>query len=436
MRSAVSPQRGTLTAVKRSARAGVEDRWHRGPRRDDDVPWPADDPRPGCWCADSKHGTPGTLVTSSRHGKGLRWLARWVDHSGNERSKAFARKAEAQAQINEVTAALSTGSYADPKRGAVIFRKVAEDWFAAKGSLKEKTRAGYRSLLDVIVLPQWGDVRLSDVSHADIQAWVNKLSSDPGSRQRKATAEDAKAKGLSPARVIQAYQVLDQTLRFAVRSKYIAGNAADHIQLPRKTTPEKIALTHDQVRKLAEASGELATQVYTLAYAGLRYGECAALRVGDVDLQRRRLRVSRSVTAVAKMGLVEGATKTHEARTVPVPKFVADALAKQIKGKASADLVFPGPKGGWMPLDWFAWRFQKACVTVGLDNVTPHTLRHTAGSLALASGASVVTVQKLLGHLSPITTMNVYAHQLPDDFDNLAAAMDSAAEAAARTATL
>jgi integrase len=417
--------------MKRSARAGVEDRWHRGPRRGEQVPWPADEPRPGCWCTDSKHGEPGTLVTTARHGQGLRWLARWVDHDGNERSKAFGRKAEARARINAITAALTTGTYADPKRGAALFRTVAEDWFASKGSLKEKTRAGYRSLLDVIVLPQWGDVSLSDVSHTDIQSWVNKLSSDPGSRQRKATSEDAKDKGLSPARVIQAYQVLNQTLRFAARSKYIAANAADHIQLPRKATPEKIALTHEQVRKLAEASGQLATQVYTLAYAGLRYGECAALRVRDVDLQRRRLKVSRSVTAVAKMGLVEGTTKTHQARTVPVPKFVADALARQVKGKAPADLVFPGPRGGWMPLDWFAWRFQKACETMGLDSVTPHTLRHTAGSLALASGASVVTVQKLLGHQSPITTMNVYAHQLPDDFDNLAAAMDSAAELAA-----
>ena len=417
--------------MKRSARAGVEDRWHRGPRRTEQVSWPADASAPGCWCTDQKHGEPGTLVTTIRHARGLRWLARWVDHDGNERSKAFGRKAEAQAHINAVTTALTVGTYADPKRGAALFRTVAEDWFASKASLKEKTQAGYRSLLDVIVLPQWGDVRLSDISHADIQSWVNKLSNDPGSRQRKATAEDAKDKGLSPARVIQAYQVLDQTLRFAVRSKYIAANPADHIQLLRRTTPEKIALTHEQVRKLAEASGELATQVYTLAYAGLRYGECAALRVRDVDLQRCRLKVSRSVTAVAKLGLVEGATKTHQARTIPVPKFVADALARRVCGKAPADLVFPGPKGGWMPLDWFTWRFQKACETAGLDNVTPHSLRHTAGSLALASGASVVTAQKLLGHQSPITTMNVYAHQLPDDFDNLAAAMDSAAQAAA-----
>jgi len=79
-----------------------------------------------------------------------------------------------------------------------------------------------------------------------------------------------------------------------------------------------------------------------------------------------------------------------------------------------------------MTLGRFRWQFDKAVSKVGLTGVTPHTLRHTAGSLALNTGASVVTVQKLLGHRNPTVTMNVYAHMLPDDFDNLAAAMDQA----------
>jgi integrase len=167
-----------------------------------------------------------------------------------------------------------------------------------------------------------------------------------------------------------------------------------------------------------------------LAYGGLRYGELAALRVADVDTTRRRLKVSRSMTAVAAMGMVEGGTKTHQTRSVPLPAFVMDMLAEQITGKSPADLVFPYHDGGWMPRDWFALRLDKASAAAGLTGITPHTLRHTAGSLALASDASVVTVQRLLGHRSPITTMNVYAHQLPDDFDNLAAAMDAAGRAA------
>jgi integrase len=230
--------------------------------------------------------------------------------------------------------------------------------------------------------------------------------------------------------VVQAYQVVDQVLRYAVRTRHISLNPADDVQLPRINTPEKTALTHDQVRQVADAAGELGAIVYMLAYGGLRYGELAALRVADVDTTRRRLKVSRSMTAVAAMGMVEGGTKTHQTRSVPLPAFVMDMLAEQITGKSPADLVFPYHDGGWMPRDWFALRLDKASAAAGLTGITPHTLRHTAGSLALASDASVVTVQRLLGHRSPITTMNVYAHQLPDDFDNLAAAMDAAGRAA------
>jgi integrase len=417
---------------KRSSRAGVEDRWHRAPKSNEQVPYPADHTGPGAWCMDPKHGTPATLVTSARHGQGLRWLARWVDNDSNERSKAFARKADAQRHLADVTTALTTGTYADPKRGAATFGTVAQPWFDSKSGLKPKTRAGYRSLLDVVVLPRWKDTPLREITHADVQAWVHKLATDPGARQRKAIDhDDDNPKGLSAARVVQAYQVVDQVLSYAVRSRYIAVNPADHVQLPRKVVSEKTALTHEQVRALADAAGDLRTAVYVLGYGGLRYGECAALRVGDVDVTRRRLIVSRSVTAVAKLGMVEGTTKTHQSRAVPLPAFVMDLVTKHIEGRSPAELLFPHSDDSWIPRDWFALRLEKASAAIGLTGVTPHTLRHTAGSLALASGASVVTVQKLLGHLSPITTMNIYAHQLPDDFDNLSAAMDSAAREAA-----
>ncbi|MDX1884973.1 site-specific integrase [Mycolicibacterium sp. 120270] len=308
---------------------------------------------------------------------------------------------------------------------------MAEEWFGNReGSqkLKPKTVAGYRSLLDVIVLPKWGDVRLRDMDHAGIQAWVSWMASDPAARHRP--VESATGRGLSPARVIQAFQVVDQVLSYAVRARYIAANPADGVELPRKSTQEDIALTHEQVRKLAEAEPGIRTMVYLLAYCGMRYGEMAALRVGDVDLARRRIRVARSVTRVTGKGHVEGDTKTHQVRIVPIlMQTLVDALAKEIQDREPSQYLFPGVDGEPMALGWFRWRFDQAVSKANLTDVTPKTLRHTAGSLALASGASVVTVQRLLGHRNATTTMNVYSHMLPDDFDTLTAAMERAISA-------
>ena len=98
-----------MTAPKRSVRAGVEDRWHRPARRGEQVNWAADQMPGPTWCADPKHGK-GTLVCTVRHSQGKRWLARWVDHDGQERTKAFDKRADAQRYIDGTTTALNTGS--------------------------------------------------------------------------------------------------------------------------------------------------------------------------------------------------------------------------------------------------------------------------------------------------------------------------------------
>lgn len=386
------------------------------------------------WCTDPKHGK-GELVCTIRHGQGKRWLARWVDHDGQERTKAFDKRADAQRHIDGTTTALNTGTYADPQRSAVTFGTVAEAWLSAKASNRApKTVAGYRGLLEVVILPKWGGERLRDIDHERLQTWVTWLSTSPAARQPKGakaakgvTVDDAPRTGLSAARVIHAYQVVRQVLAYAVRAKYLAVNPAEYIELPSKPLGKELALSHDQVRQLAAESGEMAAMVRFLAYTGMRFGECIALRVGDVDLTRRQIMVSKSITHVQRHGHLEGDTKTHQRRWVPIlTTELADELAALVADRDPSDYLFPGAGGGAMTLGRFRWRFDQAVEKLGLAGVTPHTLRHTAGSLALSEGASVVTVQKLLGHRNATTTLNVYSHRLPDDFDNLAAAMNAA----------
>ncbi|MEZ0359880.1 tyrosine-type recombinase/integrase [Mycobacterium sp. SA01] len=443
-------------AKKRAIRSDVDDLWHRKARRGEQVYYPADNSDGPVWCMDRTHfKKPGTMVCSTRHGQGKRWRAEWVDADGNRATKAFDNKADAQRCADDERMKIDTGTYADPKRSAVTFATVADAWLKTKEAANRapKTIEGYRGLLEVVILPKWESYPLKDISHERLQGWFTWLATNPAARKHPKRDEDGEVvqTGLSPARVIQIHQVVHQVFAYAIRCKYLAVNPANDIQKPSKPQVKDLALTHEQVRILADAIAKaetairhradtapaltspdgLAAMVRLLAYAGLRFGECAALRVGDVDVAGRRIVVDKQITQVRGQGRVEGETKTHQVRRVPIlTTELADALAPVIAGREPGEYLFPGPDGGAMTIGWFMARFSKAVEALGVPGVTPHTLRHTAGSLAISEVGSVVVASKLLGHRNVSTTANVYSHMLDGDWEKLAAAMDKATQPA------
>ena len=77
--------------------------------------------------------------------------------------------------------------------------------------------------------------------------------------------------------------------------------------------------------------------------------------------------------------------------------------------------------------------FDRAAAAAGLEGLVPHELRHTAASLAIASGASIKGVQSMLGHASAAMTLDRYGHLLGDELDAVAERMHAARADSLRT---
>ena len=137
------------------------------------------------------------------------------------------------------------------------------------------------------------------------------------------------------------------------------------------------------------------------------------------------------------MGLVEGPTKNHSSRAVPVPKFLARLLETEIAGRDSCALVFPSRRDGVLTLGEGRYWFDKATAAVdGCAGLRLHDLRHTCASLAIRAGANVKVVQRLLGHKTATLTLDRYGHLFPDDLDAVADAFDAAAADDLRTISI
>jgi integrase len=117
-------------------------------------------------------------------------------------------------------------------------------------------------------------------------------------------------------------------------------------------------------------------------------------------------------------------------------------LKEQVAGKGPDDLVFTSPHGGVLRVGNFrrdCW--DTASVAVGLGELVdvedsdakryvglhPHELRHTAASLAIAAGATIKSVQTMLGHASAAMTLDRYGHLFDDELDTVANRLDAAA---------
>jgi integrase len=349
----------------------------------------------------------------TKDGKAV-WLARWRTPAGQSRCKTFPKKGDAERFITGVQTSVHTGNYIDPAQSKVTVGEFADAWMASRVHLKPKTVASYQSLLHSQVLPRWAGVSLAKVTYSEVAAWV-------------AAMRNA---GLSASRTRQAYHLLTAMLNDAVKDNRLARNPAAGVDLPRLAKSERRYLTHDQVAALADACGAHGPLVLVLAYGGLRWGEAAALRVGRVDPLRRRLRIVEAVSDV-NGHLITGSPKTHQHREVVLPGFVTDALAPLLAGKAPTNLVFTSRSGTPLRVQNFRRDvFDRAAASVSLAGLVPHELRHTAASLAVAAGATVKAVQKMLGHASAAMTLDVYADLFDDELDGVAERLDQAAAAA------
>ena len=394
-------------------------------------------------------GTPSKLATGrwaegqgKPQGVGKRWRGWYVGDDGKTRTERFRTEAGAEAWTNAERGKVVTNQWVSPDLGADAFANVAEQWFRIKAHCKPKTVAGYRSILDTLVLPRWGEMPLKAITYGELSAWLSGLSVD-GSQE---------GTGLSASRIIQTHQLMGAVYKYAVKAGPASKNVAAEIErrhdLPKTGESERHYLTHIQLLDLARETGRFETMTLVLGYCGLRFGEAAALRRKDIGDQEITIRSS--ATYVARQGILETGTKTNRSRQVPVPAPVWELVKRQLPMERDA-LVFPSRKGDHLSNHEYRRAFDKAlkavqavakakrqreiaadgdATTPDFPYITPQYLRHTCASLAISPGANVKVVQRMLGHATAAMTLDLYGHLLSDDLAGVAAALGKAMAAA------
>jgi integrase len=207
----------------------------------------------------------------------------------------------------------------------------------------------------------------------------------------------------------------------AVSSELIGRSPFQGIKLPPAKGKEKRVLSPAELHALADEVGDRwRCLIYLSGVLGLRFGEVAALTVGDLDFVRRRVSVTKAVSEVNGYLTIGEPKTTAGVRTIDMPEQLATELAAHIEkvglaGQPEA-LLFADAVGGPIRRSNFHRRvLRPALERADIEGFTFHGLRHSAATQWVAAGIDLRTVQYWLGHSTSRLVLELYAHAVLDE---------------------
>lgn len=352
-------------------------------------------------------GRRGNNEGSWWQGNGGRWYADITVGPGKRVRRSAKTQRELKAKIREVRHQAEYGQLVIGRSPTLA--QYLDTWLqnVVAPSLEEHTHACYADRMRHVTA-LIGHLRLTALTPDDIRGCYRQLE----------------RRELSKSTIRGTHVVLKRALTDAVNDRMLSWNPASVVHPPKVERAPVHALTPLEVQRLIghTRKDRLGPLWHVLVTTGLRFGEATGLRWSDVNLDARKLVVQQASKRKPGGGFRLGEPKTTSAlRTIELSDDVCTVLrehrVRQIAERLAAavwtdlDLVFPNTKGEPLNPGGAGRVLHRACTDLGIQQVSPHGLRHTAATLYLYDlGEPLAMVQEILGHASFTETAGRYGH--------------------------
>ncbi|MFP5353363.1 MAG: tyrosine-type recombinase/integrase, partial [Actinomycetota bacterium] len=347
-----------------------------------------------------------------------KWQGLFRSPRGTWRSAGtFISRSDAVKAAQIKSAEVMIGSWEDPRsrRRGLTFGEFADQFLENSGGSKApKTIVDIEGTLRNHLNPYFGKMLLEEITREDVQAWVRCMGN--GGKGRT---------------IPKCYRWLKAILNDAFYSGRIESNPALRVNIPKFAVREGIAISPNDIWRVAsKIDDRFKTLVCVAGFTGLRWGECAGLRVEDLDLREGIETLTiRATNSEVKGTIYYKDTKTHIKNRIHLPKGLCSMLEDHMARFPSIEgWVFTSPDGGVLRRNVYARFYKPAVVAAGLPEVQFKDLRVSASSILQSGthgGGSLADAKKMLGHNSDVTR-TVYTKDFPEDVQRTKEALERA----------
>ena len=293
------------------------------------------------------------------------------------------------------------------------YRQWLTEWFGTRECvIKPSTAANYAEVVETHILPTLGDLSISEVTEARLQAAVLHWLSE-GRCDGKGGLSENTVRGMAA--------LVKLSMKAAAKAGYVQPLQFD-IAFPPRQEIRKLPVfsRSDQALLMQHIYMNLNPRTMGILFCmhtGLRIGELCALRWEDIDMEARTVTVCRTLQRVYRRDesgkghsrvQISTPKPRHSVRTVPLSTLLMPVLRKMQPEDKTCYLLTGKPK----PTEPRIYRefYDKLLKKLEIPHINFHGLRHTFATRLIENGADYKTVSELLGHASVNITLNLYVH--------------------------
>lgn len=271
--------------------------------------------------------------------------------------------------------------------------------------LREHTMRTKKYIVELKILPYFGNKRVNDITAADIRQWQNELIKI----------------GYSPTYLKTINNQLSAIFNYAVRYYDLKSNPCAKAGSMGKSKAEEMDFwTGEEFRRFIDSvmNKRLSYMAFmTLYWTGMRLGELLALNPKDVDLEKRTISITKSYQRLGKKDVITPPKTPKSKRVITIPEFLAADIKDYMDSLYDLqenDRLFPITKY------YLEHEMQRGIKESGVKRIRVHDLRHSHASLLVELGFQPLAIAERLGHEKIETTLNTYSHLYPNKQAELA----------------
>lgn len=295
------------------------------------------------------------------------------------------------------------------KQNKMTFACLVDEWFADKKIFyKKSTIVRYQNLLNLYLLPAFGEYTAQQFTYAEINEFRTKLMLNGGSKEN----------GLAPKTVSDILSLLFNIFRYANSRGFTAFDIRIAPSVKRQKHQIRILSVKEQKRLcefLKDSPVYANMGILLCVYTGLRIGEICALKWEDINMEEKTIFVHQTMLRLKtdyndgkKTEILITSPKSPSSiRQIPIPDEIYDML-KETKSQPTSFFLTGSTK--YMEPRTLQYRFKKVLKTCDITDANFHALRHTFATRCVELGFDVKSLSEILGHANVNITLNRYVH--------------------------